>query len=115
MECINFISRITKIPQQNFSISGTKDRRAIATQRVAVHKVTPARLAGLNSSLHGAKIGDFVMQKQKLNLGDLRGNHFRVALRDLQGDRAEIDSAVSEVAKRGFINYFGSVKPGILT
>lgn len=59
MECISLLSRLLKVDIKNWSWAGTKDKRGITTQKVSVHKVNADRLAGLNRTLNGIRLGDF--------------------------------------------------------
>jgi tRNA pseudouridine13 synthase len=49
---------------------------------------------------------------KKLRPGDLRGNHFRIVLRDVTGDRAAIEANLQAVAAQGVPNYFGAQRFG---
>ncbi|KAL7062101.1 hypothetical protein AAHC03_01266 [Spirometra sp. Aus1] len=87
--------------------AGTKDKRAITTQRVSVKNISSKRLASLNPRLNGIKVGNFAYLPYSIALGDLYGNRFSVAIRDVVADDGVIHRAIMEWQKRGFINYFG--------
>ncbi|GBG00206.1 hypothetical protein Rsub_12987 [Raphidocelis subcapitata] len=96
-----------------FGIAGTKDKRGITAQWVTLFKVHPARLAALNGRLRGIKLGDFDFAPEGLQLGQLLGNRFRLALRDVRGaDEAQLEAACAAVKARGFVNYFGMQRFG---
>ncbi|XP_016431392.1 pseudouridylate synthase 7 homolog [Sinocyclocheilus rhinocerous] len=64
-----------------FSYMGTKDKRAVTVQEIAVLKISAERLSHLNKCLMNLKLGNFSYKKQPLKLGELQGNHFTVVLR----------------------------------
>lgn len=115
------IARLLRINVNALSHAGTKDKRAVTTQRIRVRGIAPKRLAHLNGAFRpreGSRtiaLGNFTVltgsQNKPLKLGDLSGNRFTLVLRDLNvpTDEAErrILSAVDSVRMNGFINYFG--------
>ncbi|KAI9810759.1 MAG: hypothetical protein M1827_006097 [Pycnora praestabilis] len=121
MEVIAFLARQLKLPPKSFQFAGTKDRRGVTVQRVSVYHIHADRLAGINRSLRGSKVGGFQYQEHGLELGELLGNEFVITLRDcsflnpegLESDdyvtlaRNTISKAMSELSSRGFINYYG--------
>ncbi len=121
MEVISFIARQLKLAPKSFQFAGTKDRRGVTVQRASVYRVPAERLAGLNHTLRGAKLGGFEYQQSGLELGCLAGNQFVVTLRNCSfpGDHgmplSTKMSQAAEVVKRamrslrehGFLNYYG--------
>lgn len=112
METINYISKISKITKKNFDFAGTKDRRAITTQRVSVKRVKAETLSAVNRKLTNARVGNFSYSNQRLNLGDLKGNQFKIALRDVVGNLEKIEESLCSLKNVGFINYFGMQRFG---
>uniref|UniRef100_A0A4W2DII3 Pseudouridylate synthase 7 homolog n=1 Tax=Bos indicus x Bos taurus TaxID=30522 RepID=A0A4W2DII3_BOBOX len=91
MDAINLLSKYLRVKPNIFSYMGTKDKRAITVQEIAVLKITAQRLAHLNKCLMNFKLGNFSYQKNPLKLGELQGNHFTVVLRAiLQNSWAEV-------------------------
>eukprot|EP01132_Coremiostelium_polycephalum_P003898 gene3898-4865_t len=117
MDTITTLARLLKNSAKSFSFAGTKDKRGITTQRITVFKVTPDRLAELNSRfLTGGTalcLGEFKYVDRHLQLGDLSGNRFSVVIREVTGaNDQEISESVEEFKKTGFINYFGMQRFG---
>lgn len=53
-------------------------------------------------------MGNFKFVKDQLKLGDLSGNRFTVVMRNISDvNEQQINEIVQQVAKDGFINYFG--------
>ncbi|KAK4575047.1 multisubstrate pseudouridine synthase 7 [Recurvomyces mirabilis] len=129
MEALGFIGSQLKIPAKNFEFAGTKDRRGVTVQKVAVFRVRAERIASLNRLARGWRIGGFEYKKHGLGLGDLTGNEFGLTLRDLRvpGDEGLDVAARLELAKtsvgeaaesfksKGFLNYYGLQRFGSLS
>lgn len=108
MDAIGILSKMLRVPVRSFSFAGTKDKRAVTTQKATVHKVGPRKLAALNSKLIGIRVGDFREAAGHLMLGDLGGNRFSIFLRNVGvGSESTISGALEALKTRGFVNYFG--------
>lgn len=84
MQAVHYISkRVNKRPKY-FSISGNKDKRGITTQRVTLSRGNPEKLIQAQFGKdwdRKLKCGTFERVFHMLNLGQLYGNRFSVALR----------------------------------
>jgi len=121
MEVLYFIASQLKIPVKNFQFAGTKDRRGVTVQRVAVFRVHANRIINLNTMAKGWVVGGFEYKKHGLELGELLGNEFTLTLREccFDGDQdmdpakrlertSEVVSKMSEAFRtNGFLNYYG--------
>ncbi|KAL5156087.1 Multisubstrate pseudouridine synthase 7 [Glycine soja] len=126
-EALGVIGNMLSIQPKSFGFAGTKDKRAVTTQRVTVYKQQASRLASLNKRLFGIKLGDFCYVKEGLCLGQLLGNRFTITLRFifvsialtyfLRGIVADsediIKASADALGRHGFINYFGLQKSAI--
>ncbi|KAM4747049.1 pseudouridylate synthase 7 homolog isoform 2-T2 [Rhinophrynus dorsalis] len=112
MDAINVLSKFLRVKPNLFSYMGTKDKRAITVQEIAVLKITAQRLAHLNKCLMNFKLGNFSYQKNPLKLGELQGNHFTVVLRNISGTNEQVDQAMTSLRDIGFINYYGMQRFG---
>ncbi|MQL85899.1 hypothetical protein Taro_018426 [Colocasia esculenta] len=107
-EALGVIGKMLGIQQRSFGFAGTKDKRAVTTQRVTVFKQHAKKLAALNNRLIGIKIGDFHYVKEGLVLGQLSGNQFTIVLRGIVADSDDtIKVAAGALGRKGFINYYG--------
>ncbi|KDP23645.1 hypothetical protein JCGZ_23478 [Jatropha curcas] len=107
-EAMSLIGKMLGLQPRSFGFAGTKDKRAISTQRVTVFKQHASRLAALNDRLIGIKVGDFCHVKEGLLLGQLLGNRFTVTLRGVVADSEDtIKRSADSLGRNGFINYFG--------
>nr|CAH0108075.1 unnamed protein product [Daphnia galeata] len=108
MEAINTIARVLKIKSSFFMTAGTKDKRAMTSQLVTVNYRDPAKI--LNSVQNSTKIavGNFCFTNKPLQLGNLKGNRFEIALRNVIGNQQQIVANLESLKQIGFINYYGS-------
>ncbi|XP_008828963.1 pseudouridylate synthase 7 homolog isoform X2 [Nannospalax galili] len=112
MDAINVLSKYLRVKPNIFSYMGTKDKRAITVQEIAVLKISAQRLAHLNKCLMNFKLGNFSYQKNPLKLGELQGNHFTVVLRNITGTDEQVQQAMKSLKEIGFINYYGMQRFG---
>ena len=92
--------------------AGLKDRYAVTRQWFSIHLPK-----GETPELTRLQHPEFTVLSQsrhvrKLRPGDLRGNHFRILLRDVLGDRAAIEANLQALAAQGAPNYFGAQRFG---
>ncbi|KAK7397292.1 hypothetical protein VNO78_18460 [Psophocarpus tetragonolobus] len=107
-EALGVIGHMLGIKPKSFGFAGTKDKRAVTTQRVTVFKQRASRLASLNKRLFGISLSDFCYVKEGLCLGQLLGNRFTITLRGIVADSEDIIKASADaLGRHGFINYFG--------
>jgi tRNA pseudouridine13 synthase len=123
MEVLYFIASQLKLHIKHFSFAGTKDRRGVTVQRVAVHRVKRERLENLNRIARGFRLaGPWEHKPEALALGMLRGNEFVLTLRDAKFADEEpswdieqrlrhasevVSNAARGLSMTGFLNYYG--------
>ncbi|KAI0406722.1 pseudouridine synthase [Xylaria palmicola] len=126
MDALNHMAKTLKIHPKAFGAAGTKDRRAVTVQRVSVKGRTPASLLFVNERINSVKIGDFKYAQDPIRLNDHEGNEFVIVLKNcvftgtenlnfeekLSVARSTIDSALTQLIQRGFINYYGTQRFG---
>jgi tRNA pseudouridine13 synthase len=105
------IARSLSISARDVGVAGLKDRRAVTRQFVSVPANCEARLSEVETeSIH-------VLQAQrhgnKLRSGHLKGNRFRIFVRDVGDDAFERAQRIGDVIRdRGFPNYYGEQRFG---
>jgi tRNA pseudouridine13 synthase len=116
MATASLLAKWLKIPGKMVGYAGTKDRRAVTSQRVSVCRVLGERLAAVNKVANpmGIWLGDFKYERGPVKLGELKGNEFIVTLREvpLQTDLGQVERGVSSLREMGFINYYGMQRFG---
>lgn len=118
MDAVNIICKLLRFPTKVMRFAGTKDRRAVTCQRMSLSKVGVDRLNALNRTLKGMTIGGFKFEDTALNLGDLNGNEFVIAIRDvkLNDESSKLEDILARgcesLSTNGFVNYFGMQRFG---
>ena len=70
---VSLIARMLHLKTRSFSYAGTKDKRAVTSQKLTAFKVEASDLASLNQRLRGIAVGNYKYVPEKLRLGDLSG------------------------------------------
>ncbi len=103
------MSRRLAVSRKRISFAGTKDKRAVTTQlfcfELAEERVRELRLADV-------ELLETFASHRRLEIGDLRGNGFRITIRDLAVDPEEACTILAGTAAQlevlgGFPNFFG--------
>ncbi|NXN87933.1 PUS7L protein, partial [Bombycilla garrulus] len=122
LEAIGLLAAELDVLPSDFSYTGIKDKKAITLQPMVVKKVTPERLKEIGNKMEkkGMKIYNIRPAYQHLRLGQLKGNHFDIVVRDLQNHshdssadlKKRISEAMESVETKGFVNYYGPQRFG---
>ena len=110
-ELTRHIARALQIHTGEIGVAGMKDRHAVTRQLVSVPRAAESRVAEINC----AEIQVLTAQphSQKLRTGHLRGNQFRILIRDVSADAAEAAYPVRDVLlQHGLPNFFGAQRFG---
>ena len=109
---IRLLSRSMRISREKVGFAGTKDKRAVTTQRMSF-ECDPSKLDLV--TLEDVEFKNVFRSDSPVRMGELKGNRFGIRVRDVEGDCSEtIEKVTSEVmAMGGFPNYFGVQRFGI--
>lgn len=92
--------------------AGLKDRNAVTRQWFSVDLAGKQEPDWSVLESDEIKVLRAARHRRKLKRGTLRGNCFRLILRDIEGDRAELDRHLHHISIRGVPNYFGEQRFG---
>ena len=106
-QAINILAKYLKTKPSNLTYAGNKDKRAVTSQWVSMWHLDANRLKGLNNKLGNISVGNFKYTNSPLKLGNLKGNFFEIALRNVKENNDLIEKALNTIKENGFINYFG--------
>lgn len=112
LDAIRRLARALKLSERDVGYAGMKDARGVTRQTVSLPRVKPEEVLALE--LPGIRILSAVRHRNKLKLGHLAGNRFRIRVRGVVPDalsRAEAILAV--LARRGVPNRFGEQRYGV--
>ncbi|MRI34933.1 tRNA pseudouridine(13) synthase TruD [Endozoicomonas sp. OPT23] len=106
------LARFAGVKRSAVSYAGRKDRHGITRQWFTAWM--PGKEHPDWSAFGGEtfKVLQATKHGKKLRTGALKGNQFIVTLRDLTGERAEVDARLKEIAEKGVPNYYGEQRFG---
>jgi tRNA pseudouridine13 synthase len=106
------LAKYAGIPARDVSYAGLKDRYAVTSQWFSL------RMAGKPEpdwdawELENSELLDIQRHRRKLRRGALRGNRFRIVLRDVTAPRGPLVSRLERLKTEGMPNYFGEQRFG---
>jgi len=100
------------VPQAAVSYAGLKDRHAVAEQWFSVHLPGQSELDWASCGGEDFAILEHHRHARKLRIGALKGNTFRIVIRDLEGDPGTLEERLRQVGKLGVPHYFGAQRFG---
>eukprot|EP01028_Stygiella_incarcerata_P011047 TRINITY_DN6054_c0_g2_i1.p1 TRINITY_DN6054_c0_g2~~TRINITY_DN6054_c0_g2_i1.p1 ORF type:complete len:741 (-),score=190.63 TRINITY_DN6054_c0_g2_i1:25-2148(-) len=128
ISALSLLSKYTGLRTNMFQTCGTKDKRAITTQRVSVHKVSAEKILSGAAKVSRLEVGNFEYSDVPYFLGHLDGNVFDIVIRDFQCEASVNDDGddvikrmpedllgekMDELRKKGFLNYYGLQRFGM--
>jgi len=114
MRAVKEISKRVGVSRKRFSFAGTKDKKAVSTQRVSAYRVPVEKLEKV--SIRDMELRDFGFSDHPVELGDLSGNRFTITVRGINLDKnclSENLAALTSELSDGFPNFFGLQRFGI--
>ncbi|MHC5037744.1 MAG: tRNA pseudouridine(13) synthase TruD [Planctomycetota bacterium] len=100
-EAMRLLARAVKCPTRNFGYAGMKDARAVAIQHFTVQGIEETPLRRL--ALPGLQVLEVSRHRNKLRVGHLKGNRFRIRFGSAQ-DLTLARSALTALEARGVPN-----------
>lgn len=111
MRAVNDIAQELDILSRDIGLAGLKDARAVTRQTLSIEHIDPAEIASLR--IPRIKVLSTTRHTNKLKIGHLRGNRFRIKLREVDLGRLDDLRAICAVLQhRGVPNYFGQQRFG---
>lgn len=110
-DLVRAVARALGVAARDVGCAGAKDARAVTRQWLSVEHVEPERVRALE--LPGVRVLGAERHASKLRRGHLRGNRFRVVLRDSAPERlGELRAALERASLAGAPNAFGPQRFG---
>ena len=106
------IAQWAGVAESAIGYAGLKDRHAVTRQRFSVWIPKKASPDVATLQADDFKVLSADWHSRKLPRGALSGNRFVLVLRDIEGDRSDIDARLHAIATRGVPNYFGEQRFG---
>jgi tRNA pseudouridine13 synthase len=110
---IKEISRRLRVSKKRMGFAGTKDKRAITVQRMSVWKIGPEQIKEVR--IKDAVLRPLCYSDHSVELGELSGNRFTVAITDIEPKPKECKKRVLAIwkeLKNGMPYFFGEQRFG---
>ncbi len=105
------LARAAGVSPREVGYAGRKDRIAVARQWFSVPGLDPERALALD--LPGARVLEAIRHRHKLRTGHLRGNRFRLVVREVaEGEARRAGERLRLLLGRGLPNRFGEQRFG---
>jgi tRNA pseudouridine13 synthase len=105
-ELLSHIADKLGIDEHKIGYAGLKDKKATTTQYISIPLMKTQLLKPINNK--NVKILSTHRHHKKLSIGDLKGNRFKITLKDVkEEDLPMIYQTLSQIQKNGMPNYFG--------
>lgn len=104
------IARSLHISRKRTGFAGMKDRSAITRQWLCISNITPEELPNFDEVLHNVKILEIKQNQKKLRMGQLKGNKFKINIKNTQNpqeDKEIAEEVLESLKKTGVPNYYG--------
>ncbi|MCL4119103.1 UNVERIFIED_CONTAM: hypothetical protein GTU68_003172 [Idotea baltica] len=105
------LAQIAEVSRRDVSYAGMKDRNAITTQWFSVQmpgREAPNWKEGLDKlKLQSIQILEEHRHDRKLKRGALKGNQFKLTLRNFKGTEEELAESIHRIKEQGVPNYYG--------
>lgn len=106
------IARLAGVKNMDVSYAGLKDRYAVTTQWFSVYLSNKPEPDWSQLNCDEVEVFEVVRHNRKLRRGSLKGNHFKLVVRELQGDTDFFEQRLQTVSVNGAPNYFGEQRFG---
>ncbi len=109
---VEFLRDEIGVPEKAIGVAGLKDKRARTRQWLSLPRAYEDRLC-LLENLKGIRLLDAGLHTNKLRTGHLKGNRFRILIRNPQGGLEEARRILEALAQKGVPNYYGPQRFGL--
>jgi len=114
---IRDLSRKFGISQKRIGFAGTKDKRAVTTQKISIHNMTPQAVDDI--FLKDVELKVIGRSNRPVKLGDLTGNGFKITVRDIDLTEDELQTQLKKTTDDileigGVPNFFGIQRFGAI-
>lgn len=105
-ELLDRLSKFLGVFSNEIGYAGLKDKRATTTQYITIPKKYSKEIKLFRNKK--IEILDTFLHNEKLNIGDLEGNRFKINLHNVEiTDINHIQKIIKLIVKEGMPNYFG--------
>jgi len=106
------IARLAGVKNMDVSYAGLKDRNAVTTQWFSIYLSSKPEPDWTQLNCDEVEVIAVKRHNRKLRRGSLKGNHFKLVVRELQGDTSLLEQRLQTISNSGVPNYFGEQRFG---
>ncbi|MEA3404941.1 MAG: tRNA pseudouridine(13) synthase TruD [Pseudomonadota bacterium] len=106
------LAKWANVPTSRIGVAGQKDRHAVTRQWFSIQLPGREDPNPKDLELDTVKIVKMVRHQRKLQTGGLKGNHFQLVIRDINGQCDDIEQRLEAIRSQGVPNYFGEQRFG---
>jgi len=106
------LAKLVEVPVRSVGFAGLKDRNAVTRQPFTIQIPGRADPDWSTWSDEGMRILCAARHHRKIQRGRLAGNRFELVIRELHGDRGELEARLGGIAELGVPNGFGEQRFG---
>ncbi len=104
------LAKILQISQKRISIAGTKDKRALTTQKISIFDIDASIIENIH--LKDVELNALGRSRKSIEIGDLWGNDFIITIRDIPNSPGEVKKLLEKTTteilfQSGIPNFFG--------
>jgi conserved hypothetical protein TIGR00094 len=111
-QVLEFLRDELGIPEKEIGVAGLKDKHALTRQWFSIPKRHEDALC-LLENLKGVRLLKADLHTNKLRTGHLKGNRFRILIREAQGGRERAEAILQVLQEKGLPNYYGPQRFGL--
>lgn len=112
-ELVLRFSSVLGVKARAIGVAGLKDARAVTTQMLSIHGVTPESVSRIKPDEHVLSVEVLGRHRNRLRTGHHAGNSFRLVIRGvLPHAETTVPVVLDELSRRGVPNYFGPQRQG---
>ncbi len=107
------LSNVCQVPQRQVGYAGLKDRHAVTQQWFSVQLPKISDVGRIESALpNEVTIVQSSRHNRKIKTGQLDVNQFEIMIRNIDGDKQQIEQNIINIITNGVPNYFGEQRFG---
>ena len=111
-EVFEFLRDQVGVPEKEIGVAGLKDKHARTRQWFSIPRRHEDALC-LLENLRGVRLLQADLHTNKLRTGHLKGNRFRILIREPQGGRERAEAILRVLQEKGLPNYYGPQRFGL--
>lgn len=110
LEALERLASALRLPPRDLGYAGLKDRKGVTRQVISVGRIPPEEILALR--IPQLEVLWARRHTNKLRVGHLRGNRFRIVIRGVEPSPEKIEGIFAALRRTGVPNYYGPQRFG---